>query len=136
MQTLNVLSPDGFPIHFADTYKSFEEAKKAIQEWKKNYERQGYYSSTQYGRIPLDELENYCDIILHYNKMEIKVIGFYTQSNDLFIYNEFNDRFDNFLKVDLTESAFKYENATMNEAQMCMQIEGNVGDLQELNLFI
>jgi len=68
--------------------------------------------------------------------MEIKVIGFYTQSNDLFIYNEFNDRFDNFLKVDLTESAFKYENATMNEALMCMQIEGNVGDLQELNIFI
>jgi hypothetical protein len=68
--------------------------------------------------------------------MEIKVIGFYTQSNDLFIYNEFNDRFDNFLKVDLTESAFKYENATMSEAQVCMDIEGNVGDLQELNLFI
>jgi hypothetical protein len=65
METLNVLSPDGFPIHFADTYKSVEEAKKAIQEWKKNYERQGYYSSTQYGRIPLDELENYCEIVLN-----------------------------------------------------------------------
>ena len=65
MQTLNVLSPDGFPIHFSDTYKSVEEAKKAIQEWKKNYESQGYYSSTQYGRIPLDELENYCDIVLN-----------------------------------------------------------------------
>lgn len=60
-----VLSPDGFPIHFSDTYKSIEEAKKAIEEWKKGYERQGYYSSTQYGRIPLNELEKYCDIVLN-----------------------------------------------------------------------
>ena len=65
MKTYNVLSPDGFPIHFADTYKSVEEAKKAIQEWKKNYLHQGFYSSTQYGRIPLNELENYCDIVLN-----------------------------------------------------------------------
>ena len=68
--------------------------------------------------------------------MEIKVIGFYGRDNNLFIYNSWDDRFDNFLKVDLTESAFKYENATMNEALMCMHIEGNVGDLQELSLFI
>lgn len=60
-----VLSPDGFSIHFSDTYKSIEEAKKAIEEWKKNYERQGYYSSTKYGRIPLNELEKYCDIVLN-----------------------------------------------------------------------
>jgi hypothetical protein len=61
----NVLSPDGFPIHFSDTYKSIKEAKKAIKEWKKGYERQGYYSSTKYGRIPLNELEKYCDIVLN-----------------------------------------------------------------------
>lgn len=61
----NVLSPDGFTIHFSDTYKSIKEAKKAIKEWKKNYERQGYYSSTQYGRIPLNKLEKYCDIVLN-----------------------------------------------------------------------
>ena len=59
----NVLSPDGFSIHCSDTYKSIKEAKNAIQEWKKNYERQGYYSSTQYGRIPLDRLESCCTII-------------------------------------------------------------------------
>jgi hypothetical protein len=65
METLNVLSPDGFPIHFSDTYKSIKEAKKAIKEWKKNYERQGYYSSTKYGRIPLNELEKFCEIVLN-----------------------------------------------------------------------
>jgi len=59
----DVISPDGFSIHFSDVYSSKKEAIKAFQEWKKRYERQGYYSSTNYGRIPLDELENYCSII-------------------------------------------------------------------------
>jgi len=67
---------------------------------------------------------------------EIKVIGFYTQSNDLFLYNSWDDRFDNFIKVDLSDSAYKYEKTTMTEAQVCMNFEGNVGDLQELSLFI
>ena len=59
----DVISPDGFSIHFSDTYPDKKSAKKALKEWKKNYERQGYYSSVQYGRIPLDELENYCKIV-------------------------------------------------------------------------
>lgn len=67
---------------------------------------------------------------------EIKVIGFYTHTNDLFIYNSWDDTFKNFLKVDLAESSFKYENATMDDALMCMHLEGNVGELQELSLFI
>jgi hypothetical protein len=66
--------------------------------------------------------------------MEIKVIGFYGRDNNLFIYNEFDDRFDDWSKADLSNDGFKYKNATMSEAQMCMQIEGNVGDLQELTL--
>jgi hypothetical protein len=67
---------------------------------------------------------------------EIKVIGFYAHTNDLFLYNDWDDRFDNFLKVDLNESAFKYKNGSMLHAEVCMKIEGNVGDLQELSLFI
>ena len=67
---------------------------------------------------------------------EIKVIGFYTHTNDLFLYNSWDDRFDNFLKVDLAEFAFKYKDATMLHAGVCMRIEGNVGELQELSLFI
>jgi hypothetical protein len=66
---------------------------------------------------------------------EIKVIGFYTTNNNaLFIYNSWNDRFDNSTDIDLSDKSFKYENATMTEAQVCMDIEGNVGDLQELTL--
>ena len=58
----DVLSPDGFPIHFSNTYPTKEEAMNAFFEWKKQYERQGYYSSNK-GRIPLDELEIHCEII-------------------------------------------------------------------------
>jgi hypothetical protein len=65
---------------------------------------------------------------------EIKVIGFYTRTNDLFIYNDWDDRFDNYSKVDLSVNAFKYENNSMLAAQICMQIEGNVGDLEEVTL--
>lgn len=64
MKKFDVISPDGFSIHFSDTYSSKKEARKAFEDWKKRYEMQGYYSSTNYGRIPLNELENYCKIIL------------------------------------------------------------------------
>ena len=65
---------------------------------------------------------------------EIKVIGFYGHFGDLFIYNSWDDRFDNSNKIDFSDSAFKYENNTLNEAQVCMQIEGNVGELKEIIL--
>ena len=58
----DVISPDGFSIHFSDTYSSKKQAMKAFDEWKKRYEPQGYYSSMNYGRIPLDELHNYIEI--------------------------------------------------------------------------
>lgn len=67
---------------------------------------------------------------------EIKVIGFYGRDNTLFIYNSWDDRFDDSLKIDLSDSAFKYENRTISEAQVCMQIEGNVGNLEEITLFV
>jgi hypothetical protein len=59
----NVISPDGFSITFDETYNTIKEVKKAFNEWKKRYKLQGYYSSTQYGRIPLKDLESYCTII-------------------------------------------------------------------------
>lgn len=55
----NVISPDGFSIHPIDTYPTLEKAKEAFNEWSKNYERQGYYSSVK-GRIELSELEKHC----------------------------------------------------------------------------
>jgi len=61
MTKYEVLSPDGFTIEFdRPYYLSKKKAFEAFDKWKKRYEQQGYYSSNNYGRIPLDQLENYC----------------------------------------------------------------------------
>ena len=60
---IEVLSPDGFTLEFDKPhYPSKKKAIEAFNNWKKRYENQGYYSSNYYGRIPLDELENYITI--------------------------------------------------------------------------
>lgn len=69
-QKFDVLSPDGFPIHFSNTYSSEKKAMKAFDEWKKRYELQGYYSSNN-GKIPLNELHNYITIIKLKNQSEV-----------------------------------------------------------------
>lgn len=56
-----VLSPDGFTIHPTDTYASKKEAERAFDTWKKQYKKQGYYSSNM-GRISLDSLAYHCII--------------------------------------------------------------------------
>ena len=62
MTKYEVLSPDGFTIEFdRPYYLSKKKAFEAFDKWKKRYEQQGYYSSNK-GRIPLDELENYMTI--------------------------------------------------------------------------
>ena len=58
----DVLSPDGFSISRCDTYKTKKEAETALNEWLKRYEMQGYYSAN-FGRIPLNEVKDYCRII-------------------------------------------------------------------------
>jgi len=58
----DIISPDGFAIDYSKTYKTKEEAIDSFNSWKKRFEEQGYYSSN-YGRIPLDELEDNCSLI-------------------------------------------------------------------------
>jgi len=56
-----ILSPDGFTIEFGvPHYSSSEKMWESFEKWKERYRQQGYYSSTEYGRIPLDELFDYC----------------------------------------------------------------------------
>ena len=58
-----VLSPDGFTIEFDKfSYPSRKKAIEAFEKWKKRYEQQGYYSSTNYGRIDLQDLQDYCTL--------------------------------------------------------------------------
>jgi hypothetical protein len=59
----DVLSPDGFSISFDEVWGTEQDAKNALKGWIKNYERQGYYRTGSGERIPLDELETWCNIV-------------------------------------------------------------------------
>ncbi len=58
-----VISPDGFTIERTESYKTQKQAMDAFELFKKRYESQGYYSSMDYGRIPLDDLADYCQFL-------------------------------------------------------------------------
>lgn len=63
MEKFEVLSPDGFTIELhRPYYNTIEEAFQSFDNWKKRYELQGYYSSVNYGKISLDELEEYITV--------------------------------------------------------------------------
>jgi len=57
----DVISPDGFSIHPTDTYSSLKKAIEAFNEWKERYKTQGHYSSVKFGRIHLDDLEDFVE---------------------------------------------------------------------------
>jgi hypothetical protein len=59
----DVLSPDGFSIIYSKTYTSKKKAFETAKEWAKGFERQGYYSSPKYGKIPLKEIVEYCSLV-------------------------------------------------------------------------
>jgi hypothetical protein len=70
-------------------------------------------------------------------QQEISAVGFYSHDGSaLFLYNSYEDRFDNWKTLDLSEVGFKYHKASMKEAKVCMKMEGNVGELKEISLFI
>jgi hypothetical protein len=58
----DLLSPDGFSISPDKVYKTLDEVEPAFEQWKKRYERQGYYSSNN-GRIHLDDLADEMQLI-------------------------------------------------------------------------
>jgi hypothetical protein len=59
----DVLSPDGFSISFDEMWDTPDEASKALDKWVERYRGQGYYSTTNRERIPLDELTTWCTIV-------------------------------------------------------------------------
>jgi len=60
----DILSPDGFSIRIGvEPFTSMKKAREYFKEWKDRYKIQGYYSSVPYGRIPLEDLEDYCQWI-------------------------------------------------------------------------
>jgi hypothetical protein len=63
MARYQVLSPDGFTIEFdREYYTTKKKAFEAFDKWKERFKTQGYYSSNQYGRIPLEDLEDYMSV--------------------------------------------------------------------------
>lgn len=60
----DVLSPDGFTIRIgAEPFTSKKKAMEYFKKWKDRFNSQGYYSSVPYGRIPLEDLEDYCQFV-------------------------------------------------------------------------
>jgi hypothetical protein len=63
MKNPQILSPDGFPINRDGEFKTKKIALDYFENWKKQYERQGYYSSVDHGKIPLDKLKEHCTFV-------------------------------------------------------------------------
>ncbi len=60
----DVISPDGFTIRMGvPEFKSIKERNAYFRMWKRRFKAQGYYSSVPYGRIPLEDLADYCQWI-------------------------------------------------------------------------
>ncbi len=58
----DILSPDGFTIRIGvEPFSSKNVAQEYFKKWIDRFKVQGYYSSVSYGRIPLDDLEDYCE---------------------------------------------------------------------------
>ena len=57
-----VLSPDGFTIERESEYNSLKEAKTALNEFIKRYEKQGYYSKSNREQLPVNEIAKNCII--------------------------------------------------------------------------
>ena len=50
-------SPDDFPIsHEAKRHSDYGSARKELENWAKNYEHQGYYSTGNREKIPLKDI--------------------------------------------------------------------------------
>ena len=59
----DILSPDEININRGQAYETVYKAYRAFIKWKNQYTNQGYYSSVKYGKIHLDDLKDYCEII-------------------------------------------------------------------------
>lgn len=59
-----ILSPDGFPISCDSYYRSRKQALEAFKAFKARYITQGYYSTSNRERIALEDLLDYCELVI------------------------------------------------------------------------
>ena len=60
-----IASPDGFAIRFDAVFDTPKAAWDDFEQWKKGYERQGYYSTVRLServKIALEELKEACSL--------------------------------------------------------------------------
>lgn len=60
-----ILTPEGFPIDEEIDHETPNQAWNEFEDWKKRFERQGYYSTVSRGeriRIPLNKLKDCCEL--------------------------------------------------------------------------
>jgi hypothetical protein len=60
----DVISPDGFPISHEGWYDTLEEAQIELENFVAKFVRQGHYSSVNHGRIAIEDIKFYCNIVL------------------------------------------------------------------------
>jgi hypothetical protein len=61
MQVFDSVSPDGFSFFMDTVFHDVESAKKATKELiTQRYSHQGYYSTADRSRIPLNEVIDHC----------------------------------------------------------------------------
>lgn len=58
----DVISPDGFPIT-CEPFKSQKAAVKYALKWCKRYQQQGYYSTSNREKIPLEDLPDCLSLV-------------------------------------------------------------------------
>ena len=59
---VRILSPDGFDIEMDKVYKP-EEVEAAIEKFIARFKNQGYYSTSNRERIPLDQIKDYVSVV-------------------------------------------------------------------------
>jgi hypothetical protein len=64
MSKYQILSPDGITIQNTASYKTKKEALKALELFKNQYRKQGFYSSAKYGNIHPSDIQDYCTFII------------------------------------------------------------------------
>jgi hypothetical protein len=64
MSKYQILSPDGITIETTASYKTKKQALKALESFKNQYRKQGFYSSAKYGNIHPSDIQDFCTFII------------------------------------------------------------------------
>jgi hypothetical protein len=64
MSNYQIFSPDGISIETKASYKTKKEALQALELFKNQYKKQGFYRSAKYGNIHPSDIQDFCTFII------------------------------------------------------------------------